>query len=749
MLICTECGHAELDPMPRAAPTAEELEALLLAEYIEAKKEDKAQRGYRGRVLTYQRESALRADLRLEMNLDQWFSLEAGDDVVALFGNEQRAGVITDLVERTLYARVEPFSEDLDADSEVAVKRAPTANIAQNHLEFFRNAASTEASLFSLLNPEALPQIAGVTASVPSRLNEEQGDAYRHALGIEEDGVGLILGPPGTGKTTVIAHLVDHLISTGHTVLVTAHTHVAIDNVLIQALRLNSALGPKLARLGRSIKIHPALEPYYFTSDHFRAREDMDDATRSRTTVARIFQEYPLVGLTLDNLIGRLSRAKTVDVDKFDYVIVDEASMNLLPKTAAAAAAGWRLLLVGDHFQLPPIIPIARFAKDPRYSRSLFEHIATKRPDLVRRLTKQYRSVPGIMTWSSATFYARGLADMRTSQVGKAAILGRTLGAVTWVDTGSLPNAEHLARRPQSGGTPSFGNPQHLAVAVHVVQELIKAGVPASDIGYIAPYRLQSAAFHKLAYHHLPSGAGFQITSSTVDAFQGSERRVIIYDLTTTTPQKSHASPNRLNVSLTRAKDHLVLIGDKRFARTPDDEPAHWSLQKRLRTEVILASSLALSPSLLADADRAVRYGEAARPTKTTSLEDLLDRPEFTPDHYDMLASAFAKKSEESLCIAKILKIVQEVAPSTNVRALYDELRAMPMLPGDRNRDLKTALRATKSILHKPQPGAPMRLQLLPRKVQIEAALKANTPKSAYLEMQVERALKAMREHGV
>lgn len=750
-VLCVECGAARFTTTPQDAPSADALEAYLLDEYRDAKKTDRNQRPFKARVLSYQAQSPLKAEVRLEVKPDQWFDLDVGDDALLKFGNENRAAWVQDIVETTLAAYVEPLQEPLEPNAEVELRRTPAARLAENQLEFFRIARTTAHLLDPLLDPNALPKQDETEPPdpPPDSLNAEQAAAFRRALATPRGGATLILGPPGTGKTIVVAQLVSTLVRRGHSVLVTAHTHVAIDNALMMALRLDPSLRTKIARLGPSIKVAPALESYYYKPHEFEMGEETEKDERRRKTLSAIFERCPLVGLTLDNLIGRLRRSQGGSIDRFDYAIVDEASMNLLPKTAAAAAAAERLILVGDHFQLPPIVTLPYYAAKPPFTRSLFEHIATTRSDLVSLLNRQYRSVPGIMAWSNETFYDGSLKDVRRDRGSRVRIAGRAVGTpIIWIDTSKLSNDEHLARRPQSGGTPSFGNPLHVAIALSVIADLVASGIQAGDIGYISPYRLQTSVFRKLASRHIPRGQGFLVTASTVDAFQGSERRVILYDFTTTTPQKSHASPNRLNVSLTRAQDLLIIIGHREFAAAPEEQAVHWSLERRLAAFAISAATIRVPAAWLRDAEHATRYGEVAPISRISSLEDFIDRPEFTPDHYAMLQEAFEKRRDETLCAPKLLQIVQQVAPKTNVKALYTELSRLSALPADRNRDLKSALRAAQSILLKPNPGIPLPLQLRPVKSRIESALAKNTPMSEYLQAQVERVVKGVREAG-
>lgn len=419
-------------------------------------------------------------------------------------------------------------------------------------------------------DPQGLPRI-------PRRLPEvlaggmrpAQARAVQAAMALPEDGLLLVQGPPGTGKTTVIASMVRNALKRGMSVLVTSHTHVAIDNALRRILRQNPLLAARTARIGDSQSVATDMMAHASPLLDFVDPVDEPDA---RPLWRSLYAERPVVGMTLDGLASGFVRHREMPFEPFDLVIVDEAGMNLHPKLAIAKAAGRRLVLVGDHQQLPPIVTAKGFRNDAAYCKGPFEVLQAARGDLLVLLDEQFRSDPSIYQWSGDTVYAGRIRSGR----GAARTIGRLLdqeaGApVLWADTTALD-----ARDERCDG--SRVNRAHIAVAARVVQELVRDhGFPLEDIGYIAPFRKQAQLYTETVRRLGWTDA--DVLASTVDAFQGDERQAIVFDLTTTSPARPHEDPRRLNVSLTRAQDLLVVIGRRPFVARPAENPWLWSLQ--------------------------------------------------------------------------------------------------------------------------------------------------------------------------
>lgn len=446
------------------------------------------------------------------------------------------------------------------------------------------------------LEPKRLPDV--VDKPIPGwqdgMLRPSQARAVRLALNLPERGVLMVHGPPGTGKTTVIARFLKEAMARGKTVLVTSHTHVAIDNALRKALRADKSLEGKMVRLGDSAKVAPDLSHVNKRIAQFRMEEDQEGKDPAlREAAVPLFENlqrhHPIVGMTLDALAAALVVTDALDqpVEPFDFVLVDEAGMNAYPKVAIANAVARRLVLVGDPLQLPPIVRAWSFRNDENYRRSHFELLQMMRPDLSVLLDEQFRCHPAIYEWSRDAVYSGRVHSRREASKGKVRkLLGQELTSpVVWVDTGHLPGS----RSEQVGK--SRANPAHQALAVQVLKDLVKSGLAPEEVGYIAPFRAQAQAVREALEAEKRSPALARITAATVDAFQGNERKAIVFDLTTLHPAKPHEDHRRLNVSLTRAEDLLVILGRRRFVELPKDNPFYWSLQNWKAAQVIEADS--------------------------------------------------------------------------------------------------------------------------------------------------------------
>ncbi|MFA5944967.1 MAG: AAA domain-containing protein, partial [Candidatus Thermoplasmatota archaeon] len=346
------------------------------------------------------------------------------------------------------------------------------------------------------LEPKRLPDLVDkpIAGWQDNGLRPAQARAVRLALNLPERGVLLVQGPPGTGKTTVIARFLKEAAARGKTVLVTSHTHVAIDNALRKALRGDKTLEGKMVRLGESGKVAPDLAHVNKRISAFRMEEEEDGKPGEDGPVVPLFENlqrhHPIVGMTLDALASALVVADSLDqeVRAFDFVLVDEAGMNAYPKVAVAHAVAKRLVLVGDPLQLPPIVRSWSFRNDENYKRSHFELLQMMRPDLSVLLDEQFRCQPAIYEWSRDAVYGGKVRSSREATKGKIKkLLGQDLASpVVWVDTSRVPG-----NRSEQAGK-SRVNPTHVGLAQGLLKELLKAGYAPDDLGYIAPFRAQA-----------------------------------------------------------------------------------------------------------------------------------------------------------------------------------------------------------------------------------------------------------------
>jgi hypothetical protein len=478
---------------------------------------------------------------------------------------------------------------DLRRGHEVLLRPQTNATLYRNLLKAFLVVRRRFGSHVELERPDLLPALSdkAVAGLDEGGLRPGQAKALRCAANLRDGGVLLVQGPPGTGKTTVIARLIAQEAKRGRTVLLTSHTHVAIDNALRKALKNEPGLATKLVRLGEMGRVAPDLAHLQKRIGTFREpleEEGQDEARPAVPLFQNLQDKHPIVGMTLDALACALLNADqdNQEVRPFDTVIVDEAGMNAFPKIAIAHAVAKRLVLVGDPLQLPPIVRSWTFRNDENYKRSHFEVLQMLRPDLSVLLDEQFRCHPAIYAWSQHAVYD---GKVRSAVAGKPIPVPTLLGTrlespVVWLDTAKAPG-----NRSEQVGT-SRANATHTAIAMEAIKDLVRQKVAPEDIGYISPFRAQAQQFLETAQEkRLPTLT--RITAATVDAFQGNERRAILYDITTLHPAKPHEDHRRLNVALTRAQELLILIGPRPFVRAAQENPFYASLQKWADVQVI------------------------------------------------------------------------------------------------------------------------------------------------------------------
>jgi DNA polymerase III delta prime subunit len=481
---------------------------------------------------------------------------------------------------------------DLRKGLEVLLRPQTNATLYRNLLRAF----SVVRRIGDDPDPKHIPKLvdAPVVGWQDGSLRPAQARAVRLALNLPERGTLLVQGPPGTGKTTVIARFLKEAVARRRTVLVTSHTHVAIDNALRKALRQDLGLEARMVRLGDAAKVAPDLAHVNKRISSFRMLEDEEDKDPAlRQPVVPLFQnlqeKHAVVGMTLDALAAALVTADGLgqEIRPFDYVLVDEAGMNAYPKIALAAAVAKRLVLVGDPLQLPPIVRAWSFRNDENYKRSHFELLQMMRPDLSVLLDEQFRCHPAIYQWSRDAVYGGKVRSGRGASPHKVKkLLGQPVTSpVVWVDTSRLPG-----NRSEQSGTSRI-NPPQATLAHALLKELVRSGLRPDEVGYIAPFRAQANLLREALEEDRRNPGLAGITVATVDAFQGNERKAIVFDMTTLHPAKPHEDHRRLNVSLTRAEDLLVIVGPRRFATTARENPFYWSLQNWQAAQVIDARS--------------------------------------------------------------------------------------------------------------------------------------------------------------
>ncbi|RRJ28279.1 AAA domain-containing protein [Halocatena pleomorpha] len=353
-------------------------------------------------------------------------------------------------------------------------------------------------------------------------------------LAVTAEDCALIHGPPGTGKTYTLAQTVRALCERGERVLLSAFTNRAVDNALEQ---LREQGFTDFVRIGTEHGVSDSMQD---------ARLDYRGDPEERAATLR---NAPVVAGT-----AATCGSPVLKECAFDVAIVDEAGQLTEPDTLAAINLADRFVLVGDHEQLPPVVR----DDDSALQTSLFERLIDRYPDAAVTLDKQYRMAQRIQYFSSQTFYDGQLRP------ASPAVAGQQLSELPTVSHEALPSAlqDAVAFVDPDGTATGNVNRTEAERVAEIVDAYRSAGVPADDIGVIAPFRAQVA--------EITRRVSPDITVDTVDRFQGSDRSVIIVSFVATGTLDSpiFEDRRRVNVALTRAKKALCLVGDERALRS-------------------------------------------------------------------------------------------------------------------------------------------------------------------------------------
>lgn len=217
-----------------------------------------------------------------------------------------------------------------------------------------------------------------------SHFNSDQVAAIHKVLSAKD--YALILGMPGTGKTTTIATIIQILVAQGKTVLLASYTHSAVDTILRKIK--NSGFG--ILRLGRPSLVNPDVRQFSVTRDRI---------PRSREQINEVYFDPPVVASTCLGITHWLFKKR-----KFDYCIVDEASQVTLPTCLGPIRYAEKFILVGDHFQLSPLVKSPE-AQKGGLDVSLFKRLNDAHLNSVVNLEHQYRMCKDIMTVSNMLIY--------------------------------------------------------------------------------------------------------------------------------------------------------------------------------------------------------------------------------------------------------------------------------------------------------------------------------------------------------
>ena len=428
-------------------------------------------------------------------------------------------------------------------------------------------------------------------------LNPTQESAVNMVLRAKD--VAIVHGPPGTGKTTTLVEAIRETLMRENQVLVCAQSNMAVDWISeklvdrgINVLRIGNPTRVNDKMLSftyeRRFEGHPdyphlwAIRKAIRELRGHRKRGDEKfhqklESLKSRATEIEIrinnelFAEARVIACTLVGSANRL-----LDGQKFGTLFIDEAAQ-------ALEAACWipmrrvsRVVLAGDHCQLPPTVKSIAAMK-AGLGKTLMERIVENHPEAVTLLRIQYRMNDDIMRFSSNYFYGGQVES--APEVKYRSILDMDV-PMTWIDTNELGNLDDLENlekpdfREQFVGE-SFGRVNKAEAEVtllalqHYFNQIGKQRLldERIDVGIISPYRAQVQLLRRL----LMKREFFKpfrraISINTVDGFQGQERDIIVISLVRSNDEGQIGflrDLRRMNVAITRARMKLIILGDR------------------------------------------------------------------------------------------------------------------------------------------------------------------------------------------
>jgi serine/threonine protein kinase len=299
-----------------------------------------------------------------------------------------------------------------------------------------------------------------------------------------------------------------------------------------------------------------------------------------------------------------VASSKAVDRGEFNWVVIDEAGRATAPELFVPLVRGRRVILVGDHYQLPPVAD--RELRDEELAQeglssddlkvSLFEQLFNELPETHRVvLDRQYRMHPAIAALISDVFY-RGALTSGDGFEPLAPPLPWPTKPVTWITTSRESDRREEAEYPE--GRRTFRNDLEVRVVRMVLarwHDALRDSSNPPTIGVIAGYAAQRAALLREIDPSNERWRPLDVEINTVDAFQGRERDLLIYSAVRSNDENDIgflSDVRRLNVALSRSRHCLVIVGDDRMLRLatgPSNENPFREVLRWIRSHVDVA----------------------------------------------------------------------------------------------------------------------------------------------------------------
>ena len=442
-------------------------------------------------------------------------------------------------------------------------------------------------------------------------LNKTQEEAVNRVLWAKD--VAVVHGPPGTGKTTTLVEAINEVLRRETQVLVCAQSNMAVDWISEKLVDR----GIPVLRIGNPTRVNDKM--LSFTYEHrFESHPDYEllwairkairqlranrkrgdekyhqkmERLRDRATEleirinAQLFGEARVIACTLVGSAHRL-----LDGQKFGTLFIDEAAQALEAASWIAIRRCSRVILAGDHCQLPPTVKSFEALKGG-LGKTLMERIVEQKPEVVTLLKMQYRMNEEIMRFSSDWFYGNQVES--APEVKYRSILDLDV-PMEWKSY--KPQEPGTGLESPGEGRLSLVNRAEAELTLQTLQQYFERIGKTRllnerlDVGIISPYRAQVQYLRQMvkqSEYFKPFRS--LIAINTVDGFQGQERDIIVVSLVRSNDEGQIGflrDLRRMNVAITRARMKLIILGD---ATTLTRHPFYRKLYqyiKALKTDI-------------------------------------------------------------------------------------------------------------------------------------------------------------------
>ncbi|MNB92467.1 ATP-dependent RecD-like DNA helicase [compost metagenome] len=424
---------------------------------------------------------------------------------------------------------------------------------------------------------------------INERLPEDvsQKDAVERVL--NERQIFMIQGPPGTGKTTVIREIITQYMMNNEysNILVVSQANVAVDNVL---KGLVQRFSKDLVRCGQADKIdgdiiHISFEKKYKAyTDKMAAKRgsDCDQELLNRwldivdpeggynpDIGELIMKGHRIVGATC---VGLAKKKIGLDRMVFDLVVIDEAGKALPAEILIPYVKAKKVLLIGDHKQLPPTVNTALLDEskieiddrdiyeDQLFNESFFYRMYEGAPDTNKSmLNTQYRMPAVIGRLISELFYEGQIDNGSVTADKRPFYFDHNLNLIDM--------SMDKSYREDTSHSVSVTNEREAEFISMLISDIRRKVNPTrARIAVITPYKGQKRVIVRTLLNKGLNLSSLHVDVNTVDAFQGDEAEIVIFCTTRAIqPTKYFSDIRRVNVALSRAKNELIIVGSKKY----------------------------------------------------------------------------------------------------------------------------------------------------------------------------------------